>query len=253
MSEKHPRNINFEGILNFRDLGGYKARGGKTIAWRRVYRSGEMHHMTGRDTVRLKEGIKLNSIIDLRSVHTIQNLGVESFNELGAKYYNIPLTIISKDDIENKQDPLWKYKNSREIYYHLLRLQQYGQKIIEALEVIARPENYPLVLHCNAGKDRSGILAAVLFSALGVADEDIIADYALTDQSMKAFIDRWNNDPETAEVHKNLPEYHLKAMPESMVLFLAALKKEYGSTEGYLKAQDADPSLVKRLEKALLV
>ena len=53
-------------------------------------------------------------------------------------------------------------------------------KDLEALEIIAEPENHPLVFHCNAGKDRTGSLAAVVLGVLGVMDEDIIEDYALT-------------------------------------------------------------------------
>jgi protein-tyrosine phosphatase len=253
MVKKYTREIDFDNVLNFRDLGGYKARGGRTIAWRRLFRSGEMHHLTARDAVRLKEELNLKTVLDLRNSKRVVKTGIGLLDGADIQYRKISLTVVSQESIDNKQDPLWLYKNSGEIYYHLVRLHQYGQRLIEALEIIASPENYPLVFHCNAGKDRSGIVAAILLSALGVADEDVVADYVMTDRYMKAFIDRWNNDPETADVHRNLPEYHLKAMPESMVTFLSALKKEYGSAEGYLNENGADSSLVKRLEKALLV
>ncbi len=112
--------------------------------------------------------------------------------------------------------------------------------MIEALEVIAKPENYPLVFHCNAGKDRSGILSAILLEVLGVRDIDIIQDYNLTDLYIKEFIARWNADPKTADVHKNLPDFQKQADAETMKLFLSTLKKEYGSAEGYLKSNGAD-------------
>ena len=243
MTQRYSRNIPFEEILNFRDLGGYKVSGGRSIAWRRIFRSGEMHHMTNNDISRLKDDLKLKTIIDLRSTKTLEKTGIGPLQEVGVKYRSIPLMI---------KEELTSFSNSGEIEYHRTRLKEYGHGIVEVMEIIARPDNHPLVFHCSAGKDRSGIVAALLLNALGVADDDIITDYVITDRYMKEMNERWSSDPEWAEWYKNLPVYHHKAMPESMVLFLALLKKEYGSAEGYLIENGADASLIKRLEKALL-
>ena len=67
-THSYSRHIDFESVLNFRDLGGYRAGDGRKIAWRRIFRSGEMHHMTARDITRFKEEIKLRSVIDLRGL-----------------------------------------------------------------------------------------------------------------------------------------------------------------------------------------
>jgi hypothetical protein len=69
---------------------------------------------------------------------------------------------------------------------------------------------------------------------------------------MEEIRNRLNNDPETPEDIKNLPDFTWKAAPESMALFLSTLKREYGSSQGYLEAQGAEPSLIKRLGRALL-
>ena len=86
----YPRHIKFESVLNFRDLGGYRTQRGQTVAWRRLFRSGELHYMTKRDMVRLKEEIKLRSVIDLRNSMELEQVGVGLLNEIGVKYYNIP-------------------------------------------------------------------------------------------------------------------------------------------------------------------
>ena len=75
----------------------------------------------------------------------------------------------------------------------------------------------------------------------------------MTAPNMKEFIERWNNDPLTADVHRKLPPYQLEASAESMSIFLATLKQEYGSAKGYLTAQGVEVSLIHRLEKALLI
>jgi protein-tyrosine phosphatase len=252
----YSRSIKFEAVLNFRDLGGYRAQGGRTVTWRRLFRSGELHNMTSRDIIRLKEEIGLRSVIDLRGSVQQELLGVGPLNELEVRYYKVPLSIITEsftsNDRENEIRLFRGFSNSGEGYLYRVRKKEYGRRIVDALEIIAEPDNHPLVFHCNAGKDRSGILAAIVLGVLGVADEDIIEDYTLTAPYMKEFIDRWNNDLKTAEVHKNLPEYQLKASPESMVLFLSTLKKEYGSVREYVMAQGAEASLIHRLEKALL-
>ena len=114
-------------------------------------------------------------------------------------------------------------------------------------------ENHPLVFNCAIGKDRTGILAAVLLSALGVDDEDIIEDYVLSGPYMVELLKRKVEWPEIAAAEKVLPDYFWGAVPESMEMLLSALRKEYGSIRHYIEAYSADSSLISRLEKALLV
>ncbi|MFA5307964.1 MAG: tyrosine-protein phosphatase [Dehalococcoidales bacterium] len=251
MVEQLSRLIEFEGVLNFRDLGGYQARGGKTVAWRRIFRSGEMHLMTDADTARFKEELQIKTVIDLRSARRVALTGSGRVRETGAEYHNLPFSMIVEGDIDSQV--LERFSSAGEIYYYRIRLKEYAQRLLTALEIIAAAGNYPLVFHCNAGKDRSGMLAAVLLGALGVADEDIIRDYTLTAPFMKAFIARWDADPATADVHRNIPAYQKKADAASMALLLNMIKKDYGSVADYLAIQGAETSLVSRLEEALLV
>jgi protein-tyrosine phosphatase len=251
----YSRQIELEKGLNFRDMGGYHVNSGRMLAWRRLFRSGELRHITGNDIIRLKEEFHLKTIIDLRN--QIQGTrATGSVDELEVKYCNIPLDIFpmnNSKDYEKERQLFWSFSNSGEVYRYRIRQPEFVRGIISALQIIAGPENLPLVFHCNAGKDRTGVLAAIILGVLGAAEEDIIRDYVLTDAYMEEFIDRWNKDPTTAEVHQNLPEYQLKAAPESMALFLSAVKQEYGSMAGWLQAQGTDGNLVKSLEKALLV
>jgi protein-tyrosine phosphatase len=252
MTEQYSRDIQFEGILNFRDMGGYRARGGRTIAWRRLFRSGEMHHMTGNDAARLGGEIGIKTVIDLRSSNAQEKTGAGLLGQTEIKIVSLPCAVVFDGDTEQGMTAAKKFSGLEEAFNYQIRLKNYSGSLIKAMEIIADTKNHPVVFHCNAGKDRSGILAALILSILGVMKHDIINDYAMTDQYMKAFIDRWNSDTETAGVLDDLPAYHLRAVPESMEIFLNALKKDHGSVEGYLKAQGADATLVNRLEKALL-
>jgi protein-tyrosine phosphatase len=252
MTDQYPRHIKLEAVTNFRDLGGYQARGGRTLAWRRVYRSGEFSRMTRNDFDRLTGEIGLASILDLRSTIERARQGTGLLSAAGIRHHPVPFIADGGD----RNSDLRRYKDFSsmgEFYVYLVGKPEFGRRIIEALEVIAAPENHPLVFHCAIGKDRTGILAAVLLSALDVADEDIIEDYTLSAPYMVELISYKDKDPEIATAVKVLPGYFWEAVPESMNLLLSTLKKEYGSTVGYLKENGADSSLVKRLEKALLV
>jgi len=244
--QSYPRQIIFEAVFNFRDLGGYWTPGGQTVAWRRLFRSSELHNMTSHDIIQLKEEIRLRSVIDLRSSGQLEPLS--PLNEVGVEYYNIPLIDRGNGPENIRQD----FSNMGEVYSYLVRNEEFGRRVVEALEIIAEPGNLPLVFHCSAGKDRTGILTAIVLGILGVTDEDIIEDYILTAPYMKELIIRWNNDPMAAEALKNVPEYLLEASPESMISFLSTFKREYGSARGYVEAHGAGVSLTHRLETALL-
>jgi protein-tyrosine phosphatase len=251
MAERYSRQINFESVINFRDLGGYKARGGRMVAWRRLFRSGELHHMTRSDFNRLTGEIRLASVIDLRSAIERERQGIGLLSEAGVKYHSVSFLSDGGDRKANEQR-YSNFSNMGEFYIYLVRKREFGQQIIEALKIIAASENHPLIFHCAIGKDRTGILAAILLNILGAGDEDIITDYSLSAPYMAELIGRKDSEPEIAQAVKVLPAYFWEAAPESMALFLAELRREYGSARGYVEAQGAEPSLIERLEAALL-
>jgi protein-tyrosine phosphatase len=237
--------------MNFRDLGGYKTCNDKTVAWRRIFRSGEFRNLTRDELRRLTEELGVTSVIDLRSDFELKKNGKGLLAEADIKYCNI--AFMTDDDPGANASRYAHCTNMGEFYLEMARQKDYGQRITEALEIITEPENHPLVFHCAVGKDRTGMLASVLLSLLGVAEKDIIEDYALSEPYMDELLARLKNNPQKNDPPLDIPEYFWKASPESMKLFLSTLGKEYGSVEGYLKAMGSDPSLTGRLEKALLV
>jgi protein-tyrosine phosphatase len=145
------------------------------------------------------------------------------------------------------------FNNMGEFYLEIVRNKGFGKGIVQALEIIAESKNHPLVFNCAIGKDRTGILAAMLLSTLGVAEKDIIEDYALSDQytnELRLTLETHGNIPDDV---KKMPEFFWRAVPESMTLLLTTLRQDYGSIADYLKVMGADKSLAKRLEKTLLV
>lgn len=251
MAEKYSRHLRFESVTNFRDIGGYRTRRGRKVAWRRVFRSGEFARITRADFNRLMEEVGPMAVVDLRSKMEVERQGIGLLSEAGIKYHNISF-MADGGDRKADEERYKKFKNMGEFYLDLMPRKEYGRRIIEALEVIASPENHPVVFNCAVGKDRTGILAAVLLSVLGVADEDIIEDYSLSGPYMEELLIKISGDPKIAEGAKALPDYFWKASPESMALLLNTLRQDHGSIKGYLEFMGSEPSLVERLEKALL-
>ena len=98
------REINFESIFNFRDLGGYRATGNRTVAWGRIFRSGNLSSMTGSDLDRLRKEVALCSVLDLRSKFEITNQGIGLLIGSGISHYNISL--ISDGGDRSKLNPI---------------------------------------------------------------------------------------------------------------------------------------------------
>ena len=248
----YSRDINFEAIINCRDLGGYQTCDGNTVAWRRLFRSGDLRHMTSNDSHRLKDEIGLVSVLDLRSSFEIKQEDIGLVQETGFKYYNVSL-ITDGDDRKASRRRYSDFTSMGEFYLYLIHQDEVGPLIIQAFDFISRPENHPLLFHCSMGKDRTGIIAAMLLSVLGVANDDIISDYILSAPYMNLFVNDMNKRLKPREDSSGLPDYFWEAVPESMSLFLSSIEKDFGSAKGYLETNGAEPSLFERLEKALLM
>jgi protein-tyrosine phosphatase len=249
-----PRVIQFESIANFRDLGGYAAMKSRTTAWRRLYRSGGLLRMTEGDKAYLKNEIKLKTVIDLRSPEEPKKLQeIRLLEGIGAKYFNVQFKWPVADYYKKEMELYASTSDMGVVYLHRIRHEGFAQRLFTILEMMADAQYYPLLFHCGAGKDRTGVLASMVLKLIGVSDGDIINDYILTDASMEDVKQRICADPETSDEVRNLPDFTWRAPPQFMRTFLEGLKQEYGSAPGYLKKYGAEKTLVKRLEKALLM
>jgi protein-tyrosine phosphatase len=250
MTETYDRHLRFKSVYNFRDIGGYRTRHGRTVAWRRVFRSGEFHRISQNDYHRLMTEIKPVSLLDLRSTFEVEKHGKGRLCGADLKYWNLSFI----PDGGNREADEQRYKdctNMGQFYLDIARDKGFGSHLIEALEIVAEPKNHPLVFHCAVGKDRTGILAAFILNLLGVEDRDIKEDYSLSEPYMDELLQKMKNNPASTPP-PNLPDFFWKASPESMELFLATLRREYGSIEGYLESMGMVDSLVQRMESALL-
>ncbi len=110
----------------------------------------------------------------------------------------------------------------------------------------------PAVVHCAAGKDRTGVLSAVILGALGVRDELIVADYAATREGLEAVIERLMQSEGYREMFAALPPDTLHAEPETMIALLEQVRQEHGSMRGYLQQAGVGDGVVEGLAARLL-
>ena len=125
--------------------------------------------------------------------------------------------------------------------------------IVEALRLISDPANRPVVVHCTAGKDRTGIVIAMLLDILGVDHEVIVADYHVTSANMGPILERIRS----AQVFKEnglaaAPDWIFESAPETMREFLARMTERYGSAEQWALGNGLSAGDIARLRDTLL-
>ncbi|MGK5738796.1 tyrosine-protein phosphatase [Micromonospora sp. URMC 103] len=221
------RHIPFSTTFNFRDVGGYAGHDGRTVRHRRLYRSDSLHRIDDSDREAFA-ALGVRTVIDLRRPYEIERDGrVPHFD--GLTWHNIHPEHAEWDETPYRSgSDLARYLADR--YADLAQTGTAG--LAEAVGLIADSANAPVVVHCHAGKDRTGIVCGLTLAVLGVSDDDIAADYALSSAASERF-HAWLA-ASTAETEEPPPPF-LASPAETMRLFLAELREGYGSAEGYLR------------------
>ncbi|UCG55408.1 MAG: tyrosine-protein phosphatase [Dehalococcoidia bacterium] len=248
--EESSRNFNIDFAGNMRDLGGYRTVDDRRVAWKRLFRSGELRHKSEEDVALLKRKTGLVSVLDLRGDTEVSAESAKFLTTGGIQYKNIPLMRgESLPDPDAQLEVINHFTNMGEFYLYFMDNENFGKKMVLALEFIADKTNQPVLFHCTAGKDRTGILSAAILSVLGVADEDIITDYNMTTPHMAEFLER--KKLEKSEL-PNMPAFFHEASRESMKLLLSEIRQKYSSFSNYLVRHNCRESLFEQLESAFL-
>jgi protein-tyrosine phosphatase len=239
------RVVDLEGCLNFRDLGGYPTEDGRTVRWRQVYRSDALHHLTPADVARVRDELGIAAVVDLRSTAELRGEGRGPLAREPIGFHHLPLF----DGQEARPEGWPPIATLADRYVLLAEIAQ--APIARLIRVLAEAGG-PVVYHCAAGKDRTGVVSAVLLGLLGVRDEVIVADYAATQENLEAIIERLMAARGYQTMLSALPPDTLHAEAETMVAFLARIRERYGSMHGYARAAGVMEALVGRLAERLL-
>ncbi len=238
------RLITLEGAVNFRDLGGYATEDGQRTQWRLLFRADGLGELTDADRSVLRT-LGIRTVIDLRSATELER-GRFDVDAHPVAFHHFPFIEVLPDAEEFDRRPGLLGSQYREI------LRDAGPQIIAALDVLGAPGALPAVFHCTAGKDRTGVLAALVLSLLGVDERTVVADYALSGEAMLRLRAKLIlKYPEGRETLENIDEV-FSADPGQMELLLDHLRDQYGSVEAYLAGLGARAGLIEALRAALL-
>ena len=228
MSDSPARHLNLAGASNFRDLGGYPARDGRIVRWRQIFRSNHLGHLTDED-ITVMRTLGVRSAFDFRGTEernaalcnmadiTVHSLPVEPTVVAALRAIvaaGTPLTTDHAVDVMRDSYRSYVQRNTpryRTLFAHLLE------------------DRAPLVIHCTAGKDRTGFACALILHTLGVADDVISEDYLLTNNF-------YRRDPNHST---DLPDEIRQVLGSVQASFLGAafeaIDADYGDLETYLR------------------
>jgi protein-tyrosine phosphatase len=238
------RVIALEGAVNFRDLGGYAAAGGRRTRWRTLFRADGLGELTEADLSMFRT-LGIRTVIDLRSGSELER-GRFDVDAHPVAFHHFPFIQELPDAQEFERRPGLLGSQYQEI------LRDAGSQILAALEVLATAGALPAVFHCTAGKDRTGVLSALVLSLLGVDEPTVVADYALSGAAMlrlrAKIVAKY---PDIRETIESIDEA-FSAEPAQMEQLLDHLRELYGSADSYVEGLGAGPGLVEGLRAALL-
>ncbi|EIZ77589.1 protein tyrosine serine phosphatase [Novosphingobium sp. Rr 2-17] len=234
--QAHQRLLPLQGGRNFRDLGGYRSADGRTVKWGLLFRSGSMHGLTEAD-YRYLQGRGIVVVCDLRDRRERASEPVSWPTEHAPRVlsddYDLDMNYMPKGNPKG-----WTEAGARAAmassYPHMLT-QFNGQYRRMFGELLAG--HAPLAFNCSAGKDRTGIAAALLLTALGVPRATVVQDYLLTNQYLDA--KSLVSNPATQSALAGIPPQAVKAMiaadPSYIEAALDVVYNHKGGAEGYIR------------------
>jgi protein-tyrosine phosphatase len=232
------RRIELAGVLNLRDVGGYPVQGGGSVRWRTLFRSDALHRLDPA-AVAAVTALGLRSVIDLRTQPEVDLAP----SPAGGRVTHVPLLTGDLPEV-----PL----SLSDLYHHLV--DERGEQIGGAIAALCGGDAMPALVHCSAGKDRTGVVIALILAVLGVPDEVIAADYALS----AAYLDP-DQTPVISQLQAStglgdeLISGLLSSPPELILNALDMTRERGGSVDGYLRGHGLTDAALGRLRAALIV
>ncbi len=248
MSTTGSRDLAWEGCLNVRDLGGHPTEDGGATRYGAYVRADNVERLTDAGWLALVDyGVR--TVVDLR-------LAEERAGDLPE---GVPIVALHRPLVPAFDHPDWddinrvslaaELPDSTRLAY-LEFLDRYGDRFGEAVTAIATADDGAVLFHCMGGKDRTGLIAALLLRVAGVERGAVAADYALSGENLKAMLDAWIAGAEDDQ--DRALRTRISATPaEAMLGVLATLDERYGGADGYLRAVGVRDELLGRVRARL--
>lgn len=248
----------FAQVFNLRDLGGLPTTDGRQVRPRRLFRSDSPHRATDEDRGRLRE-LGLGLVIDLRQASERAAFGVAAA-EVAARHHHLPVFDVTSGQRRDtatgsiRDGMAAAFERDGQAGEYLFMLEHGAATFVGALEALAEPDHLPALFHCAVGKDRTGVLAALSLTLLGVPADEVAADYARSHDGMTALVD-WAVEHEPAygdDLRGHAPHRGPWTRPEVMHRFLDLVSEHHGSVPGFLADAGLPADVPGRLRDLLL-
>jgi protein-tyrosine phosphatase len=243
------RVVAFDGVANFRDLGGYKTVASLSVRWGRVYRSSALDKMT-EDDISLFLSLGIRTICDLRTAHE-RELAPTILPPASTADIH-PIEIVSsagrrlKDLVASENPTTPAYRAIMADGYRSY-IREHAEQFRRLFELLSDEDSYPLLFHCAAGKDRTGVAAALLLAILGVGKDEIFDDYLLTNS-------HWHgSSPFALSAPPALLPTIVSADRSYLSAALDAIAEDHGSVEQFFESRlSLGAAAVDRLRQLML-
>lgn len=235
--------IELEGAFNFRDLGGMQTRSRRRLRAGRLFRSDTLQALTDVDAKQLHDEIGLRGIVDLRLADEVSSEGrglLARYPDI--HYANVPLQMAATGGVLAEEVMQRLYESC------LIP----AASFVDAIAHLGEMSNAPVVFHCAAGKDRTGILTAIVLRLLDVRDEDIVADYMITGDNMPRMVERFANWPRYRDHMAQTPPQAYAVEAKALLYFLRQLDERYGGAHAWAMGRGLPEATIERLADAWL-
>jgi protein-tyrosine phosphatase len=227
-----------EGAINFRDLGGLDADGGR-VRRGLLYRSAMTQTITRAGLRRLAGEYGLRTVIDLRSEEEIASYGTAPFVDLGIAYLHAP--VVSRGRAAPAEIVARYRREMREGAFdwtasYLRMVDNSGAAFRRIFAALAAPGALPAVFHCIAGRDRTGVVGALVLGSLGVGADAIAGDYALTGAHLRPHTHHFAHQAERLEMSHEQMATILETEADAMHRFLDEVTRRHGSVAATVRA-----------------
>jgi protein-tyrosine phosphatase len=237
------RHISLEIAFNVRHLGGYSAANGRRTT-ARVIRAASLHRLTPKSVAHLAAN-GLKTIVDFRSTAEVERDRTPDMNEHRVRNINVPV-------FESDAAPSALGDNFPGFGAVYERFLDQGGTAYRTLAQSVLDAEGAVLFHCAAGKDRTGVGAMLLLELAGVAESDIVADYAESADRLESERPVWIERMTERGMSPELSEKLLGSHPEAMEFTLDVLRHRWGSAAGYLRAQGMSGQRIEQLQERLV-
>ncbi|MBU2511867.1 tyrosine-protein phosphatase [bacterium] len=250
------KRILLEGAVNFRDMGGYRNIKQEVIKWGTLFRADSLHRLSD-DDLKILSSLNLKTVIDFRSEKEVKKSPDRLPEDPSIKYVHLPIKSGEFDfstamQLLANQDSQWPTGDFMVKNYESY-LNQFSIIWKQVFVLLADSNNYPLVFHCTAGKDRTGACAALIMLLLKIPVEEIILDHQLSNKYIASIVESLKLSFKDLGEQYNKLDPFLTAPLNAINRFLKLLEVKYGTVESFLiKKVGLNPDLLKKIRENLL-